>query len=127
LREARKLAAGGDEVTGDPELHQGGWIIAGEAREDLLMLEEERREKQTCEERPDELFTRKIYAGRRTYYLDVKVTSKNDKYLVISEKRRANEENKAEHSRVMIFKEDFHKFFNNLEEIKAWLDEHGEV
>ena len=91
------------------------------------MLEQEKRENQNYEDRPDELFTRKIYAGRRTYYLDVKLTSKDDKYLVISEKRRSNEEKKAEHSRVMIFKEDFNKFFNNLEEIKAWLDKQNEI
>ncbi len=84
------------------------------------MLEQETRKQQ------DEIFTRKIYAGRRTYYLDIKVTSKDDKYLVISEKRRSGDENKIEHSRVMVFKEDFHKFFNSMAEIKAYLDEHGE-
>ena len=75
----------------------------------------------------DEVYSRKIFAGRRTYYLDIKVTSKNDKYLVISEKRRSNQNNKVEHDRVMIFKEDFKKFFDNLENIRQWLIDDGDL
>jgi hypothetical protein len=78
-------------------------------------------------ETQDEIYSRKIYAGRRTYYLDIKITSKNDKYLVISEKRRTNDRNKVEHDRVMVFREDFEKFFDNMEAIKAWLCEEGEI
>ena len=75
----------------------------------------------------DEIYTEKIFAGRRTYYLDIKVTSKDDKYLVISEKRRSNDSSKVEHDRVMVFKEDFHKFFRSMAAIKNWLAENGEL
>ena len=77
---------------------------------------------------PDEIFSKKIYAGRRTYYLDIKVTSKDDKYLVISEKRRTNQDGgKVEHDRVMVFKEDFRKFFDKMDDIRDWLEDNGEL
>ena len=37
--------------------------------------------------RHNEVHTEKFFAGRRTYYVDVKKTSTGDKYLKITEKR----------------------------------------
>lgn len=50
-----------------------------------------------------EIFSEKVSAGRRTYFVDVKETVEGDRYLVISESQEKN--GKFERSRVMIFEE----------------------
>ena len=67
-----------------------------------------------------ELFSRKIPAGRRIYYIDVKLDSQNERYLVISESR-FEEERQPVRTRVMVFREDFNKFFRALEEARDFL------
>jgi len=36
----------------------------------------------------EEIFTKAVRAGKRTYFFDVKVTSNGDKYLTITERKR---------------------------------------
>lgn len=50
-----------------------------------------------------ELFSAKISAGKRVYFIDVKQSRDGTKYLVISESKLANE--KWEHNRILIFQE----------------------
>ena len=64
-------------------------------------------------------FTRRIRAGRRTYYLDVKVNSKGENYLVISENRKTEEGVKRQ--LIMVFPEDIDKFYDALREVKEYL------
>ena len=63
----------------------------------------------------EELFSRMIRAGRRSYYFDVKGNRHGGVYLVISE-RKALEEGPADHFRVMVFPEDVQKFMEALGE-----------
>jgi DNA-directed RNA polymerase specialized sigma24 family protein len=56
------------------------------------------------DERRKELFSERVTAGRRTYFFDVKESANGDKYLTISESWRDNED-RFEHSRVMVFEE----------------------
>ena len=60
----------------------------------------------------NELFTEKVAAGSRTYFFNIKETSKGDKYLVINESKKSGET--FEHHRVMVFEEDFAAFNNGL-------------
>lgn len=68
--------------------------------------------------RKDELFSRKIRAGKRTYFFDVKETKGEEKYITITEsKRRFNEEDgkfSYEKHKIFLYKEDFEKFLNGL-------------
>jgi len=52
----------------------------------------------------EELFTEKVIAGRRTYYLDIKETSDGSLFLVISETRPTGDGNQ-ERTRVVVFEE----------------------
>ncbi len=64
----------------------------------------------------DNLFSRRVRAGKRTYFFDVKATrSAKDFYVVITESRRVSEE-KYEKHKVFLYKEDFHKFIDALTE-----------
>ena len=51
-----------------------------------------------------ELFSEKVFAGRRTYFFDVKESADGTKYLVISESRPVGTESYG-HTRVMVFHE----------------------
>jgi len=68
----------------------------------------------------DELFTRKIGGGRRTYYLDVKRDSNGDKYIAISESTRRDDGQRMR-NRVMVWREDFKEFFDCLRDMEAFL------
>ena len=67
----------------------------------------------------EEIFSKVVRAGKRTYFLDVKATKRNDYYLTITEsKKRFNRDGKHyfEKHKIFLYKEDFDKFIENLTE-----------
>jgi hypothetical protein len=54
------------------------------------------------------LFTKKVRAGSRTYFFDVKESKNGTKYLKISESRRRD--SRRTHNRLMIFEEHLEAF-----------------
>ena len=77
-------------------------------------------EKVENENRRDEIFSKVVRAGKRTYFLDVKTTRRNDYYLTITEsKKRFNRDGRHyfEKHKVFLYKEDFDKFTENLQEV----------
>jgi len=68
----------------------------------------------------EEIFSKVVRAGKRTYFLDVKATRRNDYYLTITEsKKRFNRDGRHyfEKHKVFLYKEDFDKFTENLQEV----------
>ena len=64
----------------------------------------------------EEIFTRRVRAGKRTYFFDVKATkSEKDFYITITESKRVGEEEYEKH-KLFLYKEDFEKFTNALSE-----------
>ena len=84
--------------------------------------------------RRDEVFSKAVRAGKRTYFFDVKATRAEDYYLTITEsKRRYNNESQKfyfEKHKLFLYKEDFQKFTDGLDEaiykIKELKAEQGE-
>lgn len=66
----------------------------------------------------EEIFSKKVKAGKRTYFFDIKSTRANDFYLTITEsKRRVNGESFTyEKHKIFLYKEDFFKFAEALNE-----------
>ncbi len=66
----------------------------------------------------DEIFSKKVKAGKRTYFFDIKSTRANDYYITITEsKRRTNGDSFTyEKHKIFLYKEDFFKFVNALNE-----------
>jgi len=60
-----------------------------------------------------ELFSKRVTAGSRTYFVDVKGSKEGVLYLVITESRPSDEG--YEHERVMVFEENFTAFAEALE------------
>ena len=64
----------------------------------------------------DEIFTKRVRAGKRTYFFDVKSTkSEKDFYITITESKRVGEEEYEKH-KIFLYKEDFDKFRDALAE-----------
>ena len=67
----------------------------------------------------DEVFSKAVRAGKRTYFFDVKKTRKDDYYLTITEsKKRFTDDGKYhfEKHKIFLYKEDFEKFSTGLTE-----------
>lgn len=71
------------------------------------------------QERREDIFSKVVRAGKRTYFFDVKATRTNQYYLTITEsKRRFNTEQGKfyyEKHKVFLYQEDFEKFSEGLE------------
>ncbi|MEK6547290.1 MAG: DUF3276 family protein [Bacteroidota bacterium] len=66
----------------------------------------------------EELFSKRIRAGKRTYFFDVKSTRSQDYYITITESRRHQKEDGFvyEKHKMFLYKEDFDKFVEGLNE-----------
>lgn len=68
----------------------------------------------------DAYFSKRIRAGKRTYYFDVKATRGNDYYITITESKRKPGESEDrpffEKHKLFLYKEDFEKFTDGLHE-----------
>jgi len=64
-------------------------------------------------ENQDELYSRPVRAGKRTYFFDVKATRGKDLYMTITEsKRRFDDAGNVSYSKhkIFLYREDFEKF-----------------
>jgi hypothetical protein len=74
----------------------------------------------------DDVFSKPVRAGKRTYFFDVKATKNNDYYLTITEsKRRLDRDGRFVYDKhkIFLYKEDFEKFSQGLEEIINYIRE----
>ncbi|TDI66129.1 MAG: DUF3276 family protein [Bacteroidetes bacterium] len=65
-----------------------------------------------------EIYSKRVRAGKRTYFFDVKATRSNDYYLTITESKRKYKEDGYfyEKHKLFLYKEDFDKFLAALTE-----------
>jgi hypothetical protein len=78
----------------------------------------------------EEIFTKIVRAGKRTYFFDVKSTRKDDYYLTITEsKKRLGKEGKVfyEKHKIFLYKEDFEKFADGLRDAVAYIGDESQV
>ena len=72
----------------------------------------------------EEIFSKAVRAGKRTYFFDVKTTRKNDYYLTITERKRRYDQNgnfQIEKHKIFLYKEDFDKFTDGLSEVVEFI------
>lgn len=73
----------------------------------------------------DEIYSKPVRAGKRTYFFDVKSTKgNNDFYLTITEsKRRVEQDGKFSYDKhkIFLYKEDFDKFSEGLEDVISYI------
>lgn len=74
----------------------------------------------------EEIFSKAVRAGKRTYFFDVKATKRDDYYLTITEsKKRYNKDGRFfyEKHKIFLYKEDFEKFSDQLQEALGFINE----
>ena len=72
----------------------------------------------------EEVFSKIVRAGKRTYFFDVKATRKEDYYLTITEsKKRLGKDGKMfyEKHKIFLYREDFEKFAEGLREAVSFI------
>ena len=81
-------------------------------------------------ERQEEIFTKVLKAGRRTYFFDVRETKAGDYYLTITESKKIFHEDRDpsfEKHKIYLYKEDFADFQENFKEATDFIiNEKGE-
>ena len=73
----------------------------------------------------EEIFSKAVRAGKRTYFFDVKATRRNDYYLTLTEsKKRFNRDGRFyfEKHKIFLYKEDFEKFTEGLAEVVEFIN-----
>lgn len=67
----------------------------------------------------EDVYSKPVRAGKRTYFFDVKATKGNDYYLTITESKRRIERDGRyvyDKHKIFLYKEDFEKFAEGLQD-----------
>ena len=77
----------------------------------------------------NEIYSKVVRAGKRTYFFDIKATKGNDLYITLTESKKIwNEDGEGSYQKhkIFLYKEDFEKFkdgfddvLNKIQEIKT--------
>ena len=78
----------------------------------------------------NEIFSKALRAGRRTYFFDIRGTKAGDYYLTITESKKFTHEDGSSHyqkHKIYLYKEDFNAFREILDEMTSYVfEEKGE-
>lgn len=72
----------------------------------------------------EEIYSKVIRAGRRTYFFDVKATRNDDYYVTVTESRKKTDRDgkfSFEKHKIHLYKEDFCKFEEGLEDVVRFI------
>ncbi len=75
----------------------------------------------------EEIFSKVLRAGRRTYFFDVRATKADDYYITITESKKFTEEDGSFHfkkHKIYLYKEDFASFTEILGEMTSYVLNH---
>ena len=76
----------------------------------------------------EEIFSKRIPAGKRTYFFDVKATRGNELYLTVTEsKKRVRDDGSFfyDKHKIFLYQEDFEKFLDGINEAIAYIQENS--
>ncbi len=75
----------------------------------------------------EEVFSKKVRAGKRTYFFDVKATRSGDYCLTLTESKKRLEDGVFVKHKIFLYKEDFEKFTEGLTETVDYIKSRQEV
>ncbi|HBW85237.1 MAG TPA: DNA-binding protein [Crocinitomicaceae bacterium] len=74
----------------------------------------------------NEIYSKVVRAGKRTYFFDIKTTKSNDLYITLTESKKTFGEdgdgNYQKH-KIFLYKEDFEKFREGLDDVLTKIEE----
>jgi hypothetical protein len=74
----------------------------------------------------NEIYSKVVRAGKRTYFFDIKSTKGNDLYITLTESKKTfGEEGDGNYQKhkIFLYKEDFEKFREGLDDVLKKIDE----
>ena len=74
----------------------------------------------------NEVYSKVVRAGKRTYFFDIKATKGNDLYITLTESKKVwNEdgEGSCQKHKIFLYKEDFEKFKDGLDDVLNKIEE----
>jgi hypothetical protein len=76
-------------------------------------------------DRNDEVYSKVVKAGKRTYFFDIKSTKGNDLYLTLTESKKVNDNGREsfQKHKIFLYKEDFEKFKDGFDDVLAKIEE----
>ncbi len=75
----------------------------------------------------EDVYSKVVRAGKRTYFFDVKATRSGDYYLTVTESRKKTGRDGTpvfEKNKIFLYKEDFAKFADGLQTAVDYVKEH---
>jgi CRISPR/Cas system CSM-associated protein Csm2 small subunit len=72
------------------------------------------------QDKNNEIYSKVVRAGKRTYFFDVKATKSNELYVTLTESKKTIDENGIEQfqkHKLFLYKEDFEKFKEGLDDV----------
>jgi hypothetical protein len=98
------------------------------------MYSEDYERARAQERNTEDVYSKPVRAGKRTYFFDVKATKgNNDFYLTITESKRRQEHDGTftyDKHKIFLYKEDFEKFKEGLDEVIKYITDNcfgGEI
>jgi len=88
------------------------------------MMEDNENYQENNQRSRDEVYSKSVRAGKRTYFFDVKSTKSEDYYLTITEsKKRVRPDGTVyyEKHKLFLYKEDFEKFAEGLNDVVQFI------
>jgi hypothetical protein len=74
----------------------------------------------------NELYSKVVRAGKRTYFFDIKATKSQDLFITLTESKKSfsdeGDGNYQKH-KIFLYKEDFEKFREGLDDVLKKIDE----
>jgi hypothetical protein len=74
----------------------------------------------------NEIYSKVVKAGKRTYFFDVKSTKGNDLYITLTESKKSfgeDGEGSYQKHKIFLYKEDFEKFREGLDDVLNKIEE----
>lgn len=100
---------------------QGVLKKLGEQKYPLDVRKARRKGVENMPRRSDDLESRQIRAGSRTYFIDIEETGEGKPYLRVTESRFKGKEGKRERNSIVVFPEEIKKFVSDISELSQKL------
>ena len=74
----------------------------------------------------NEVYSKVVRAGKRTYFFDIKSTKGNDLYITLTESKKVFGEDGSgnyQKHKIFLYKEDFEKFKDGLDDVLTKIEE----
>ena len=74
----------------------------------------------------EEIFSKSVRSGRRTYFFDVRSTRAEDYYMTITESKKFSNDDGSAHykkHKIYLYKEDFEEFATSFKEVSDFIFE----